>query len=186
MQTPIKHVFDATKLSSIFTLFFYISIEPISFFNSNKIMLSPWTSRSFLYASVGLTAFAVYKHTSICINDIFPILNKSLGAGDPITFSAKSNYLQASASLVTIGAFPFRLPKNLRRPLIRILYWFELTAILQLKWAKYGLTEKYDKILLAWYGLYSIVFGIGYVREGWYLPLIPMWGIPTLTIASQL
>jgi hypothetical protein len=66
-------------------------------------MLSPLTSRRFLYASVGLTAFAVYKHTSIGINDIFPVLNKSLGAGDSITFSAKSNYLQASASLVTIG-----------------------------------------------------------------------------------
>jgi hypothetical protein len=67
-------------------------------------MLSPSTSRRLLYASVGLTAFAVYKHASICINDIFPVLNKSLGVGDPITFSVKSNYLQASASLLTIGA----------------------------------------------------------------------------------
>lgn len=149
-------------------------------------MLSPLTSRRFLYASVGLTAFAIYKHTSICINDIFPVLNRSLGAGDPITFSAKSNYLQASTSLVTIGAFPSSSPQNLRCPVIHIWCWFESTAILQLKWVKYGLVERYDKILLAWYGVYSIVFGIGYVRKGWYLPLIPMWGIPILTIASQL
>jgi hypothetical protein len=85
-------------------------------------MLSPLTSRRFLYAGVGLTAFAVYKHTSVSINDIFPVLNKSLGATDPITFSAKSNYLQASASLVTIGAFLFSSPKKSPQSLIHILY----------------------------------------------------------------
>jgi len=68
---------------------------------------------------------------------------------------------------------------------VHILTVFCWTAILQLKWAKYGLTNPYDKVLLAWYGIYSFGFGASYLMQGWYLPLVPMWGIPALTWFSQ-
>jgi hypothetical protein len=68
-------------------------------------MLSPHTSQRLLYAGVGLSAYAVYKHTAISMNEIFPILNKELGPKDAITFSAKAMYLQTSATFVTMGKF---------------------------------------------------------------------------------
>ncbi|KAE9372575.1 hypothetical protein N431DRAFT_483340 [Stipitochalara longipes BDJ] len=125
------------------------------------MVFSPQTSRRLLYASVGLSAFAVFKHTSISVGDLFPILDSALESDPLVAFSAKCNLLQASGTLVTM-------------------------AILQLKWAQYGVIGKYDKVLLTWYGLASFAFGLGYFMKGWYLPLIPMWGIPGVVGLSQL
>jgi hypothetical protein len=60
-----------------------------------------------------------------------------------------------------------------------------MSAILQLKWAREGVSGNYDKALMVWYGAYNFTFGVGYWRQGWYLPLIPMWGIPGLVWLSQ-
>jgi hypothetical protein len=64
------------------------------------------TSRRLLYASVGLSAFAVFKHTSISINELFPVLDTSLQSNPLVAFSAKSNLLQPSATFVTMGKHP--------------------------------------------------------------------------------
>jgi hypothetical protein len=66
-------------------------------------MFSPQSSQRLIYATAALSAFAIYKHTSICVNDIFPVLDRSLGPDDAVTFSAKSNFLQVSAAFATIG-----------------------------------------------------------------------------------
>jgi hypothetical protein len=71
-------------------------------------MLSPQTSQRLLYASAGLSAFTVYKHISICVNEFFPILNSRLGADDPVVVTAKSQMLQISAAVTTMGMFQFQ------------------------------------------------------------------------------
>jgi hypothetical protein len=55
-----------------------------------------------LYVGVALSLFAAYKHTQICIDDVFPQLDRVMGPSDPVNFSAKSNYLQASAGYIGI------------------------------------------------------------------------------------
>ncbi|KAK0111152.1 hypothetical protein ONS95_001529 [Cadophora gregata] len=122
---------------------------------------SPLVSRRFLYASAGLTAFTIYKHTEICINELFPAIDENLGPDSLLAFTAKGNYLNTSATYVTM-------------------------LILQLKWAKHGLTAKYDKILLVWYLLQSFMFGVAYLRKAFYTPLLAWWGIPALMGMSQL
>jgi hypothetical protein len=46
-----------------------------------------------LYIAASLSALAVFKHTSISIRDIFPVLDRALRPADLIAFSAKSNFL---------------------------------------------------------------------------------------------
>jgi hypothetical protein len=69
-------------------------------------MFSSQTSQKILYASVGLSIYSIYKHASICLYEIFPVLDTALGIHNPVTFSAKSNYLQVSVLLATFGIFP--------------------------------------------------------------------------------
>ena len=71
-------------------------------------MLSPQISQRLLYASAGLSAFAAYKHISICVNEFFPILNTRLGADDPVGVAAKSQMLQVGAAVTTMGMFQFQ------------------------------------------------------------------------------
>ncbi|KAH7346176.1 hypothetical protein BKA65DRAFT_551109 [Rhexocercosporidium sp. MPI-PUGE-AT-0058] len=111
--------------------------------------------------SAGLSAFAVYKHTSIAFNELFPRLDRGLSLEAEAVFAAKSNFLQVGAAWVIIG-------------------------ILQLKWAKYGLVSGYDREILAFYTAYFFVFGLGSYMKGVYIPLVPLWGIPALTALSQL
>jgi hypothetical protein len=69
------------------------------------MVFSPQISRQLLLASVGLSAFAVFKHTSISINELFPILDTSLQSNPQVAFGAKSNLLQTSSLLVTMGKY---------------------------------------------------------------------------------
>ncbi|APA15914.1 hypothetical protein sscle_15g106840 [Sclerotinia sclerotiorum 1980 UF-70] len=124
-------------------------------------MLSHETSKRILYTCAGLSAFSVYKHTSLGFSELFPKLDRGLGHELPAAFSAKSNFLQVGAAWAIIG-------------------------ILQLKWAKYGLTSTYDKAILGWYGASSFAFGLGYFMKGLYMPLVPIWLLPALTALSQL
>tara|TARA_R110002033_G_scaffold160289_1_gene196528 strand:- start:298 stop:606 length:309 start_codon:yes stop_codon:yes gene_type:complete len=59
-------------------------------------------------------------------------------------------------------------------------------GMLQLKWARFGLHGVYDKAILGWYATSSFAFGLAYLREGVYVPLVPIWLIPALTALSQL
>jgi hypothetical protein len=56
-----------------------------------------------LYVGVALSVFAAYKHTQICIDEVFPQLDTVMDPSDPVAFSAKSNYLQSSAGYIGIG-----------------------------------------------------------------------------------
>ncbi|KAF7852864.1 uncharacterized protein EAF02_012094 [Botrytis sinoallii] len=124
-------------------------------------MLSDDNSRHLLYVCAGLSTFTAYKHTSLGFSDLFPKIDRGLGSSELLTaFSAKSNFLQVGASWALIG-------------------------ILQLKWAKYGLNTGYDKAILGWYGAYSFAFGLGSFLKGVYVPLVPVWLIPALTVLSQ-
>ncbi|KAG4433087.1 hypothetical protein IFR05_011427 [Cadophora sp. M221] len=124
-------------------------------------ILSPQTSQRVLYASAGLSAFAVYKHTSLAFAELFPRLDRAVGIEPPVLFSTKSNFLQVGAAWAIIG-------------------------LLQLKWAKYGLTTGYDKGILGLYATSSFGFGLAYFVKGIYIPLVPIWLIPALTSLSQL
>ncbi|KAF7921520.1 uncharacterized protein EAE97_011309 [Botrytis byssoidea] len=124
-------------------------------------MLSDDNSRHLLYVCAGLSMFTAYKHTSLGFSELFPRIDRGLGSSEPLTaFSAKSNFLQVGASWALIG-------------------------ILQLKWAKFGLNNVYDKAILGWYGVYSFASGLGYFLKGVYVPLVPIWLIPALTVLSQ-
>jgi hypothetical protein len=57
---------------------------------------------------------------------------------------------------------------------------------LQLKWAQYGLTTRYDKALLAWFAASQMAFGVRFWMKGLYLPLLPLWAVPAVTLLSQL
>jgi hypothetical protein len=56
---------------------------------------------------------------------------------------------------------------------------------LQLKWAQYGLTTGYDKALLTWLAASQVGFGVLFWMKGIYLPLVPLWGVPAVTVLSQ-
>jgi hypothetical protein len=58
-------------------------------------------------------------------------------------------------------------------------------ALLQLKWAQHGLATGYDKALLAWFVASQVAFGVAYWMKGLYLPLLPLWAIPAVTVLSQ-
>ncbi|KAL2059781.1 hypothetical protein VTL71DRAFT_10165 [Oculimacula yallundae] len=123
-------------------------------------MFSPLASQRILYASAGLSAIAVYKHTLIGINELFSKLERG-NLDSTAVWAAKSNFLQVGAAWCVIG-------------------------ILQLKWAAYGVADGYDKAILGFYVAYSFLFGLGFFRRGVYVPLIPLWIIPAVTVASQL
>lgn len=69
------------------------------------MVFSSQTSRRLLLATVGLRAFAVFNHTSISINELFLVIDASLESNPLVAFSAKSNLLQASTTLVTMGKY---------------------------------------------------------------------------------
>jgi hypothetical protein len=58
-------------------------------------------------------------------------------------------------------------------------------AIFQLKIARNGMEGSFDKIILAWYGLYSFGLGVPFWRAKVYLPLVPLWLAPAVTALSQ-
>ncbi|KAH6714259.1 hypothetical protein BKA61DRAFT_607456 [Leptodontidium sp. MPI-SDFR-AT-0119] len=66
-------------------------------------MLSSQTSQRVLYASAGLSAFAVYKHTSLAFSELFPRLDRAVGIEPPMLFSTKSNFLQVGAAWTIVG-----------------------------------------------------------------------------------
>jgi hypothetical protein len=66
-----------------------------------------------------------------------------------------------------------------------MMFFLFYEALLQLKWAKYGLTTGYDKVLLAWFATSQITFGLVFWIKGVYLPLLPLLGIPAVTVLSQ-
>lgn len=43
----------------------------------------------------------------------------------------------------------------------------------------------FDKIILAWYGVYSFGLGVAFWRAKVYLPLVPLWLAPAVTALSQ-
>jgi hypothetical protein len=59
--------------------------------------------RNLLYAGAALSAFTVFKHTEVCINDIFPQLDNAIGPTHPLAFSTKCNYLQTSIAFASMG-----------------------------------------------------------------------------------
>ncbi|PVH74093.1 hypothetical protein DL98DRAFT_594409 [Cadophora sp. DSE1049] len=124
-------------------------------------MLSQQASHGILYASAGLSAFAVLTHTQLAFSELFPRLDRGSGIERLALFSVKSNFLQVGAAWAIIG-------------------------ILQLKWARYGLHGVYDKAILGWYGVSSFAFGLSYFMEGIYVPLVPLWILPAMTALSQL
>ncbi|KAG4412670.1 hypothetical protein IFR04_014211 [Cadophora malorum] len=124
-------------------------------------MLSPLVSQRILYASAGLSAFAIFKHTQLAFTELFPRLDRGTGIERLALFAVKSNFLQVGAAWAFIG-------------------------MLQLKWARFGLHGVYDKAILGWYAISSFAFGLAYLREGVYVPLVPIWLIPALTALSQL
>lgn len=164
--------------------------RPIFFLLNHSLSFTPkpkswnipqaWYSPQKHPAEVILSAFALFKHTSISINELFPVLDNPLQSNPCVAFSAEINLFQPSATFITMGKDrAFSVEVKCMTESIQI-------PILQLKWAKYGVAGDYDKILLAWYWLNSFTFGLAYFLKGWYLQLISTWGIPSLFVLNQL
>ena len=72
----------------------------------NSQMLSPLVSQRILYASAGLSAFAVFKHTQLAFTELFPRLDRGTGIERLALFAVKSNFLQVGAAWAFIGKAP--------------------------------------------------------------------------------
>lgn len=61
-------------------------------------MLSSEASQRILYASAGISAFAVHKHTALAFGELFPKLDHGTGIDHIAISSAKSNFLQVGGA----------------------------------------------------------------------------------------
>lgn len=136
-------------------------------------MLSPQLSQKLLYTSAGLSIFAAYKHTSVCLNDFFPILNRRLGPDDSMTLTTKSQMLQISATFVTIGIAISEIPlpthlfdENLCHfPLSKgsiNLRWFDSDPPIQMGEIRHYASLWQDTLGLVWSLFFCIWMGLLY------------------------
>ena len=61
-----------------------------------------------------------------------------------------------------------------------------IVAILYTKWAKFGITDDYDRSILLLTVGYQFACGLGFARKGIYKPLLALWLGPWLAAVSQL
>jgi len=59
-------------------------------------------------------------------------------------------------------------------------------AILYAKWAKFGITDSYERSILLLTVVYQMACGLAFARKGIYKPLLPLWLAPGLAAVSQL
>jgi len=62
----------------------------------------------------------------------------------------------------------------------------EMIAILYAKWARFGITDNYERSILLLGAAYQFFWGAAYARKGIYPPLLSLWLGPGLALGSQL
>jgi hypothetical protein len=54
------------------------------------------------------------------------------------------------------------------------------------KWAKFGITDSYERAILLFTVGYQVACGVGFAKQGLYKPLVALWLGPGLAAVSQL
>jgi hypothetical protein len=60
-----------------------------------------------------------------------------------------------------------------------------MIAVLNAKWARYGVVDNYDRTLLFAGAAYQFLCGAAYARKGMYPPLLALWLPSALAIVGQ-
>jgi hypothetical protein len=133
-----------------------------------------------LYSAAAISAVSVVGHTQMGFELVFPSLRKA-GEKDKGAASAKIGWLE--------GNQVFSVMDNCS--ISPILYVFhrivaDQSGILYTKWARFGITDKYERAILILTVSYQIACGTGFARAGIYKPLLALWLGPGLATVSQL
>ncbi|TVY78572.1 hypothetical protein LSUE1_G009568 [Lachnellula suecica] len=113
-------------------------------------------SSNLLYIAAGLNTALVLGHTKMGYEIVFPSTTKDAGGE-----AASIGWWEVNESFVFMGIFC-------------------------LKWAKFGITDRYDKAILYASAASQIFFGYRYLKAGFGKPIIGLWGVPALIGLSQL
>jgi len=116
----------------------------------------PTLSSTLLYIAAGLNGVLVIGHTNMGYKIVFPSTNKDAGGE-----AARIGWWEVNESFIAFGIYC-------------------------LKWAKFGVSDSYDKAFLGISVASQLFFGYRYAKAGFGKPLLGLWGVPALVGLSQI